>query len=202
MEFSILYKIQEMNHAFLDPFMIGFSTLGNSGICWIVITVILLLSKKYRECGVVMGVALLMSFLFGNLLLKNLVERSRPYWIDENIVLKIPESNDYSFPSGHTFSSFSAATAIFLYYRKAGVAALILGALIAFSRLYLFMHFPSDVLAGLIFGVFSALFAAYLVRKYLRPVLIRRKWIISFSPELSLPEDAGQTDGTNEDSEI
>lgn len=191
MEFSILYKIQEMNHLILDPIMIGFSTIGNFGICWIVMTIILLLSKKYRECGVVMGIALLMSLLFGNLLLKNLVERSRPYWIDENIVLKIPENSDYSFPSGHTFSSFSAATAIFLYYRKAGVAALVLAMLIAFSRLYLFMHFPSDVLAGLVFGVLVAFLAAYLVRKYLRPVLIHRKWIISLSSERScIPEDA------------
>jgi len=177
LEFSFLYALQEINNAVLDPIMIIASTLGNDGLIWIVITVVLLFTKRYRECAIVMAIALLLSLLICNLTLKNLVARDRPFWIDEQVVLKIEEPTDFSFPSGHTFSSFAAAVTLFLYSRKMGTAALALAFTIAFSRLYLFVHFPTDVLASVVLGSATAGLAVVLFRKILLPTMKRAGWI-------------------------
>jgi len=145
--------------------------LGNNGFIWIVITVVLLFTKKYRECAIVMAVALLLSYLICNVGLKNLVSRDRPFWIDERVILKVEEPPDFSFPSGHTFSSFAAAVTLFIYSRKMGIAALALALTIAFSRLYLFLHFPSDVLASIVLGSATAGLAIVFFRKLMRPAL-------------------------------
>lgn len=171
MEFSFLYALQEMNNAVLDPVMIVASTLGNNGFIWIVITVILAFTKRYRECAMVMALALFLSLLLCNITLKNLVQRDRPFWIDEQVILKIKAPTEYSFPSGHTFSSFASAVVLLVYSRKMGVAALTLAAIIAFSRLYLFLHFPSDILASVVLGSVTAGFAIMLFRKFIRPAL-------------------------------
>lgn len=191
MEFSFLYALQELNNAFLDPIMIFVSTLGNSGFIWIVITVILFFTKKYRECAVAMAVALLLSLLICNITLKNLFERSRPFWIDEQVIIKIKEPPDFSFPSGHTFSSFAAAVTLLFYHRKMGVAALLLAFTIAFSRLYLFLHFPTDVLASIVLGSATAVLATFLVRKFIRPDLRKADWI-------ALPPEEATEGGKNE----
>lgn len=173
MEFSFLYALQEINNAFMDPVMIFASTLGNNGFIWIVIAVVLLFTKRYRECAIVMALALILSFLICNVTLKNLVARDRPFWIDETVILKIEEPHDFSFPSGHTFSSFAAAVTLFLYSRKIGIAALALALTIGFSRLYFFLHFPSDVLASVLLGSLTAGLAVFLFRKLIRPIMKR-----------------------------
>ena len=194
MEFSFLYALQEIHNAVLDPIMIVASTLGNNGFIWIVITVFLLFTKRYRECAIVMAIALLLSLLICNITLKNLVARDRPFWIDERVVLKIEEPNDFSFPSGHTFSSFAAAVVLFLYSRKMGTAALALALSIAFSRLYLFVHFPTDVLASVVLGSATAGLAVVLFRKLFRPVLKRAGWIaLPVDVIEALPVDTADT---------
>ena len=110
------------------------------------------LPKSTVNALIVMAVALLLSYLICNVGLKNLVSRDRPFWIDERVILKVEEPPDFSFPSGHTFSSFAAAVTLFIYSRKMGIAALALALTIAFSRLYLFLHFPSDVLFPIVFS--------------------------------------------------
>ena len=97
-------------------------------------------------------ISLAVGFLLGNLLIKNLVMRDRPCWLDPGIALLIQSPDDYSFPSGHTLASFEAAVSVFLYHRRWGYAFLALAVLIGFSRMYLFVHFPSDVLAGAVLG--------------------------------------------------
>ena len=94
--------------------------------------------------------------LIGNIFLINLVARDRPCWIDPTIQLLVASPKDFSFPSGHTMASFEAAVSIFLYNRRWGAAAFVLAVLISFSRLYLFVHFPSDVLTGLVLGTVIA----------------------------------------------
>lgn len=177
MEFSFLYALQEINNAVLDPIMIVVSTLGNSGFIWIVITVILAFTKRYRECAMVMAIALLLSLLLCNITLKNLVQRDRPFWIDDQVILKIKAPKEYSFPSGHTFSSFAAAVVLFVYNRKIGIAALALALTIAFSRLYLFLHFPTDVLASVVLGSATAGIAIVIFRKLMRPALQKAGFI-------------------------
>ncbi len=152
MEFSILYWIQGLRRPLLDSFMVAVTSLGNVGWFWILTGTILFCMKKTRRCGAAVLLSLAAGFLAGNCLLKHAVGRSRPCWIDESIVLLIANPDDFSFPSGHTLASFEAAVSIFLCRRRWGIAALVLACLISFSRLYLFVHFPTDVLAGAVLG--------------------------------------------------
>ncbi len=122
----------------------------------IALVAILLIFKKTRKIGLTMGISLLLGFLIGNLFLKNVIARPRPYTLYPDITLYVPRLHSYSFPSGHAASSFVAAVALFQFYKKPGIAAITLATLIAFSRIYLFMHWTTDVLAGALFGTLIA----------------------------------------------
>lgn len=152
-DFQILDFIREhLSCNFLDWIMPKITFLGNTGLIWIVITIMMMLLKNYRKTGIMLALGLLSGLIIGNLLLKNLVARERPCWINELPTLLIAVPQDYSFPSGHTLSSFIAAVIIMRSNKKAGCAAMLLAVLIAFSRLYLYVHFPSDVIAGILIG--------------------------------------------------
>lgn len=166
MEMSILHAIQNIHNSVLDSIMVFITTLGNAGMIWIALTIIFVITKKYRKCGIAMALALLFSVIFGNVILKNLFERPRPSWVDTSVALLIKNPLDFSFPSGHSFASFAGATVIYMYHKKEGIVALALATLIAFSRLYLFVHYPSDVLLGSLFGVIAAVVAVKLVNKF------------------------------------
>ncbi len=159
-DFIILDFIHNnLTSPFMDAFMVFITTLGNGGAIWIVITVLMLLSKKYRKTGIMMTIGLVLCMLIGNVILKPHIARLRPFQIKEGIDLLIKAPHDYSFPSGHTFSSILGGIIIFTRHKKAGIYALILAVLISFSRLYLYVHFPSDVIAGAILGALTALFS-------------------------------------------
>ena len=165
-EFAFLYFLQDLHSPLLDKIMLFFTKMGNICLPWLAIAVILLCFKKTRPCGVAMLLSLLLKELIGNLALKNLIARDRPCWIDTTVPLLIKSPSSYSFPSGHTFDGFAASVSIFLYNKKAGIAAIIVGAIIAFSRMYLFVHFPTDVLASVVLGTLVAVFAHKVVEKY------------------------------------
>ena len=155
---------------FLDAVMPVITLLGDAGIFWMVIAAALLLFKKTRRVGLGMGIAMLMGLLLCNVTLKPLCHRPRPYdyQFDEFgklIPLIIERQHDYSFPSGHTIASFEAAGVIALNHKKWGIAALVLACLIAFSRLYLYVHYPTDVLASIILGFGLALLGDRLARR-------------------------------------
>lgn len=152
MEFSFLYWLQGLHQPWLDRMMVAVTSLGDAGWLWIAIGCVLFCRKKTRSCGLAVLLSLAVGFLAGNCLLKNVIARSRPCWIDPGILLLVENPQDYSFPSGHTLAGFEAGVSILLLHRKWGMAALVLAVLIAFSRLYLFVHFPTDVLAGAILG--------------------------------------------------
>ena len=150
-DFAILDFIQDyLKCGFLDWLMPRISALGNSGLIWILIAVAFLFSKNHRKQGVVLAVGLIVGFLIGNVTLKPLIARMRPSWINTGIELLIKNPMDYSFPSGHTLSSFIAAILITLNNKKLGFVVIPLAALIAFSRMYLYVHFPSDILGAII----------------------------------------------------
>lgn len=152
-ETSILHWIrQTLSCAFLDAVMPYITKFADSGIGWILLALVLLIPRKTRRMGAAMGVALAIGFVTGNLLLKNLVARTRPFLFDPSIELLIAPPHEFSFPSGHTLASFECAVAVFCYRRKWGVVALLFAVLIAFSRLYLQVHYPTDVLCGAILG--------------------------------------------------
>ena len=152
MELEWLYWIQGVRNPFLDGVMPAVTFLGNGGWFWILAGAVLLAVPKTRKMGFCVLLSLLLGLILGNGLLKNLIARSRPCWLDESVALLIKVPEDYSFPSGHTLASFEAAVSILLYRRKWGILAVALACLIGFSRLYLFVHFPSDVLGGAVLG--------------------------------------------------
>ena len=162
-ELNILFWIREhLTNPFLDTVMPYISSLARHGEFWILLALILLCFKKTRKAGVAMAIAMACGFLVGNLGLKNIIARTRPYDI-VNIQLLVDKLSDFSFPSGHTLVSFNAAIALHHYHRKWGVVALVLASLIALSRLYLFVHYPTDVLAGLLLAIGIALASCRLV---------------------------------------
>lgn len=157
---QILDFIQNnMRSEWLDKIMVFFSFLGNGGLIWIVLAVLLLGFRKYRKTGLTMGFALLIGLFVGNLILKNLVARARPCDVQPIVDMLIARPSDYSFPSGHTLSSFECAIVLFCNKKSWGVPALILASLIAFSRMYLYVHYPTDILSGLLIGIGSAVLA-------------------------------------------
>ena len=154
-DFSVLDAIASLRTAFLDDFFSTITHLGDAGIVWIVLALSLLCRRKTRPLGVCMALALIFDLLLCNLCLKPLIDRPRPFALRE-IALLISAPHDASFPSGHTAASFAAAGVLALRRSKFAAPALILASVIAFSRLYLYVHFPTDVLGGILVGMICA----------------------------------------------
>lgn len=173
-EFSFLYFLQELHNPVLDKIMVFITSLGNSGLLWIGLAVIMMFSKKYRKCAISIGIALVFKELLGNVILKELIMRERPCWIDPTVELLVKSPSSFSFPSGHTFDAFAASFSIFLNHKKEGIAAIVVAALIAFSRMYLFVHFPTDILGGIVFGIGVAVLTYFIVHRW-APKLINKK---------------------------
>ena len=155
---------------FLDAIMPVITVLGDAGIFWIALAVVFLLIPKHRKMGLSMGLALMMGVVLCNMILKPAVGRIRPYdyqleFFQRTIPLLIDRQHDFSFPSGHTIASFEAAVAMLICNKKLGIPAMILAVLIAFSRMYLYVHYPTDVIASVILGTGLAFLAVFLVNK-------------------------------------
>lgn len=166
MELRFLDFLQTIHTPLLDKILAFITSLGNAGIIWIVLAVVLLILPKTRKTGIIVAAALLMDLVLCNLILKNLVARMRPYDVNTAIAILIKKPLDFSFPSGHTAASFAAMTALFLAkMKKAWIAALVLAVLIAFSRLYFYVHYPTDVLGGVVVGILSGIIGYAIVEK-------------------------------------
>ena len=130
---------------------------------------------KRKMISKIMAAALIMDLLICNVAVKNLVARTRPYDVNTSVQLLVAKLHDYSFPSGHTAASFASVTALYLAgERKLWKPALVLACLIAISRLYLYVHYPTDVLGGMVFGILAG-FAGYWIVKLLEAKLSGRK---------------------------
>lgn len=161
-EFIILDWIQSLRTPLGDMIMPFISRLGNTGIIWIILTLLLLIFPKTRRAGVFMAAALLFDLLLCDTLLKPLIARARPFSVRKDIELLISAPRDYSFPSGHTAVSFASVTALFLTGKKQlWIPALVLAVLIAFSRLYLYVHYPTDILGGILVGLVAGCLGAF-----------------------------------------
>lgn len=162
-EISFLQWIQEnIVCSWLTPIMQTVTELGNMGLIWVLVTVALLIFPQTRKYGLISALALIINALVCNGLLKSIFARPRPFTVTD-IQLLIPPPGGYSFPSGHTSSSFAAATSLCFWNKKAGIVGIILASLIAFSRMYFFVHYPTDVLCGLILGIAAAFLAKAIV---------------------------------------
>lgn len=152
----------------LDTIMIAVTTLGNIGLIWIVLAGCLIFQRKYRRIGVAVAVALILELVICNIFLKPWVARIRPYDVNTMVELLIGEQLDYSFPSGHTAAAFAAAAALYCCSSKLWKPVTVLAVLMAFSRLYLYVHYPTDVLAGGLIGILCGVLAGQLVKKQSR----------------------------------
>ena len=155
---------------FLDTVLPAVTHLGDGGILWIALALVLLCIPKWRKTGLAMALALVTGLLVCNLGLKPLIGRLRPFdyvqqCFQRTIPLLIAAPSDFSFPSGHTIASFEAATVLLLRSKPLGIAAMATAVLIAFSRLYLYVHYPTDVLASVALGVIIGLLAHWAVNR-------------------------------------
>lgn len=170
LELRILDLIQKLHTPMGDQIMCAITKFGNGGAIWIVLTLGLLLVPKTRRCGAVLAAALVINTVLCNGIIKPFVARPRPCDVNTAIQLLVPRPSGWSFPSGHTSASFASASVLFFYaYRRGGAmvsesqaaarklwkSVLVLALLIAFSRLYLYVHYPTDVLGGMLFGCLS-----------------------------------------------
>lgn len=182
MEIQILHWFETLHNPITNPIFYVITTLGNAGWFWIVLAVLMLtvLPKKYKKAGLTMAIALIVSLIFCNGIMKHLWARPRAFWVVgqnfvvgnefENLYGIFNSIHDYSFPSGHSSASFAAAVSIFMWRKKEGSAALVLAALIAFSRLYFTVHYPTDVLVGTITGALYGVAAYFIVKALMNKV--------------------------------
>jgi len=162
-DFHILNLIQQyFKNVFMDRFMVFITTLGNRGIIWLVISLLLMIRKEYRKIGIYSIMALIFVTILGELVLKNIVDRVRPFEIKEQMELLIKKPASSSFPSGHTASSFTMAGVLSHKVKKYKTIFYIIASLVAFSRLYLFVHNPTDIVAGIVLGVICSNFVIFL----------------------------------------
>ena len=170
MELNILDWFQTLHTPILDKIMTSITKLGDAGIFWIILTLLFLIIPKMRKTGIIMAAALIM-----DLLICNVAARTRPYDVNTSVQLLVAKLHDYSFPSGHTAASFASVTALYLAgEKKLWKPALVLACLIAVSRLYLYVHYPTDVLGGMVFGILAG-YVGYLMVKFLEAKLSGRK---------------------------
>ena len=171
MELQILDWIQQMRTPVGDIWMVFISRLGNAGMIWILFTCLLLMIPRTRRWGAALAAALCLDAIICNILLKPMVCRIRPCDVNQTVQLLIARPADYSFPSGHTAASFAAVAALyFAGAKKWWKITLPLAILMAFSRMYLYVHYPTDVLGGMIVGCAAGYFgnrlAAHLIRSW------------------------------------
>ncbi|MBQ8503934.1 MAG: phosphatase PAP2 family protein [Clostridia bacterium] len=214
-DLSVFEWVQSIQSGILNTIMVVITTLGDEGIIFITLGLVLMCTKKYRKAGLAVLISLLVMTVLNNVVLKDLFARVRPFYIfdleglmaDKDVFLaagkgerfnyfvekvtagieKYPEFaakwtetyefpnlidklTSYSFPSGHTSSAFAAAIAVLWYDRKIGIPTTIFAALMGFSRIYVQVHYCSDVIAGVIVGIIYALIGVLIV-KFLFPVL-------------------------------
>lgn len=171
-EIEILFFIQHnMHNTIMDNFMVFFTTLGNKGFIYIVISLLLIINKKYRKIGYMVFVALILVTIFGEGILKPIFQRPRPFisYPFVNLLIDIPPS--YSFPSGHAIISFAVAGILANEFKNIKILIYGLATLMAFSRLYLFVHYPTDIIIGAALGMMCSMFVIFVFKKCMKLVI-------------------------------
>lgn len=173
-DFSILdFIASNIRSDFLDPIMTAFSLFADKGLGWAVLALIFLIPKKTRPAAATALTAMVIALVLGNFVLKGLVARPRPFEVYESyhnapmaFTLNMGKPTGFSFPSVHTCFSFAFAAAMFKWCKTAGIISLIAAAIVGFSRLYNYVHFPTDVLAGAVVGLVAAAIAVFIFKKF------------------------------------
>lgn len=165
-ELAILEWLQSIHGTFLDQVMIFITTTGNYGAVWIILGCVMICFEGWRRCGVATVVSTIAAYYLVELVLKAIFCRERPFMVEE-FQLLIPPPSSWSFPSGHSAAALAGATAILIHKHRWGVAAIVYALLIAISRLYLTVHWPTDVLAGSLLGIGVAFFTVWFMSRYI-----------------------------------
>lgn len=164
-EFTILDALQKLRCPVLDALAVFFDAAGAHGEIWIAFTAVLLAFRRTRRAGLAMALGLCFYMISGHFILKPLFARPRPCDIRPEMLTLVARPNGWSFPSGHTASGFAAAFALWMQNRKLGVPALVLAAFIGFTRMYLYVHFPTDILGGILLGLAAGWLSSHLADK-------------------------------------
>ena len=162
---TILQWFQQIHNDALTKIFMIITKLGEAGIIWIIFGFLMLFALKEKKYGCMVLFSLLLCLIFGNGILKNLIARPRPCHMIHDIQMLIAIPKDYSFPSGHTFSSVAASICIWHWNRKYGILAWILAVVMMASRLYFYVHYPTDIFAGILLGTILAMISIYCVEK-------------------------------------
>lgn len=177
---AILLWIQtHVRAAFATPVVTFITHLGDHGLFWILLALALTAFRRTRRVGLTCVLSMLLGLIITNLAIKNLVARVRPYELIQDLELIIERQHDFSFPSGHASNAFACAWVIFrLAPKKYGVPALALAILIALSRIYVGVHYPTDILGGAAIGILCACAALWLARRLEKRFPdLARKWL-------------------------
>lgn len=172
-EGDVLLWIQDnLRNPVLDAICKLFSYVGAHGELAIAVGLLLLIIPKTRLKGIFCTLSLGTTFLMSNLIIKNIVQRPRPYTVTDGLTSLMGVMNDYSFPSGHSSSTFSVMFAVFLLMpKKFGIPALCASVFMAYSRLHVGVHYPTDVIAGSLIGIFFACLYSFIYKKKFAPKL-------------------------------
>lgn len=164
MEFEILYALQGIRTELLDKIVLFLTNFnGSNGEIWLALGAILLIFKKTRKMGFAVLLSYGLTWVICQDVIKDIVCRARPCHIDESVELLIKRPTSYSCPSTHSALAMAMATSVFSYNKKFGIGAIIVALTVGFCRMYLFVHFPSDVLLGFIVGTISAIICVKLI---------------------------------------
>lgn len=164
-EIAVLNSIQQLRCEPLDAVMRFVSWTGNHGTVWILLAVVLILFRRQRVHGLSTAAGLLLDLVSCNLILKPLIGRTRPFAFVPDMELLVAPPLDASFPSGHTAASFVVVFALKASGSPLWKPALVWAVLMAFSRLYLYVHWPTDVLGGIVLGAVAGILGAKIIRK-------------------------------------
>ncbi len=165
-EQDLLHWIQGIRNPMLDSIVPKITSLANYGRFWVAVVFLLLIIPKHRKLGLQCTIAIAISVILCNIIIKPLAMRARPCWLEPDLLQLIKSPKDYSIPSGHTNISFVVAASVFSRNKKLGIPLLVIAALIGFSRMYVFVHWPTDILCGMLTGVIGAI-SAYMIVNYI-----------------------------------
>lgn len=176
-EFDFLHRIIDSRNDFLTAVGKFLTFLGDKGIFWIVLCLVLIIIPKTRRIGIYAAAALAVQFLLGEVMIKHIVQRDRPFVQDPTLTTIIPvPTGKYSFPSGHTASSFAVSVSVFMQNKKLGIPLIFIAFMIMLSRLYFCVHFPTDVMAGLVLGAAVAAAVFFMLNYILKKHGGRAPW--------------------------
>lgn len=154
---GVISWISKFNNPFINKFMVLLTRLGDGGFVWVTIAISFLITKRYKSVSLKILLSLCLTTIVGEVVIKRLVGRLRPSQIisKEDLLIKKPTS--YSFPSGHTASSFGVAVILSEAFPFINILIFCLASLIGISRVYLKVHYPTDVIVGAIIGTLCGL---------------------------------------------